>query len=291
VEPARPTDYARDHREYTFRTMRTATLALGLLYLPDAAAAPPTRDLPIDVPPAVLEKMVVLKSGPRRLYAVPDARIQVKVPEGIVRSDFLFVSEDGKTFRRMRPERGGLIGAESYYYFLWDPRVEREDQVGLYVDKDKKPAAAAYCGDKEAPLARLADAEARALLAAARFVEGPFGRQEYALARDDRGVYYYVDRGLGLTQDFRLFVGPRGALKLQKMKNVVRDSAGDVFASKTGTLRLILPREPSKQEGSWVKGKKRVPLVVLPLRENEGLIYGDLGVYVGVPYGSPCDQI
>jgi hypothetical protein len=266
-----------------------ALVALVLLSAAGPALATPPVDVPIEVPDEVKAAMTVLTNGKGRFYAAADNRLNApKGSDKIDRRNFIFVG-DGKTFRRMRPERGGVRGGDMYYYFLWDPRVEGHDKVGVYLNEKKYGV---YCGELKETLTRLAPADEKAAVAQATFVEGSMGRAEYALARDDRGVYYYVDRSLALSADFRLYVGPRGGMKLQKMKNVVRDSAGDVFASKSGELRLVLDnKEGGKQEGTWVRGKKRTPLIVLPLDDNEGLIYNELGIYVGVPIGSPCDQL
>ena len=267
--------------------MRALLLLLVVLPLVGPSTARAGKDVPLEVPPEIRDHMLILTDGAGVYWAMPDMRQSKKMPDKVARYDFLFVG-DGKVFRRMRPQRGGMNGWTYFYYFLWDPRIDVDDKVGMYLDRDGKWGV--YCGEKKLAVTRLAEADEKAMVAAAAFVEGPFGRQEYALARDDRGVYYYVDRGLGQTYDFRLYVGPRGAMKLQKMKNVVRDSAGDVFASKTGELRLVLNKADGKRDGIWVKGKKRTQLVTLPLDENEGLIYNELGVYTGIPYGSPCDD-
>ena len=65
-------------------------------------------------------------------------------------------------------------------------------------------------------------------------VANPHQREPHALLRDDRGVYYFVDRGRteGAEKNFRLWVGPKGAMVLQKMTNVVSDSAGDIVSTK-----------------------------------------------------------
>src|SRR5205823_14008873 len=101
----------------------------------------------------------------------------------------------------------------------------------------------------------------------------------YALLRDDRGNYYFVDHGTtpGDEKRFRLFLGPKGALKEQKMTNVVSDSEGDIFSTKTGSLRLIL----DKHETTWVQNEKKTKLVFLDPSDNHIMIYTDLGVYTG----------
>ncbi len=87
--------------------------------------------------------------------------------------------------------------------------------------------------------------------------------------------------------EFRLYSGPRGSMKPLKMVNVVSDSEGDIFSTKSGELRLVL----DKKESAWVQKGKRQQLKSLPVEDNVALIYSDLGVYVGQPLGTPCDLL
>ena len=90
------------------------------------------------------------------------------------------------------------------------------------------------------------------------------------------------------TKNFRLCAGIKGAMKLQKMTNVVSDSEGDIFSTKTGSLRLVL----DKHETIWVQSEKKTKLVFLdPVEDNHVMIYTDLGVYTGEPLGTPCDDL
>ncbi|MGZ3440551.1 MAG: hypothetical protein ACXVDD_13605, partial [Polyangia bacterium] len=88
-------------------------------------------------------------------------------------------------------------------------------------------------------------------------------------------------------KNFRLWAGMKGAMKLQKMTNVVSDSEGDIFSTKTGSLRLIL----DKHETTWVANEKKTKLVFLDPADNHIMIYTDLGVYTGEPLGTPCDDL
>ena len=112
-------------------------------------------------------------------------------------------------------------------------------------------------------------------------------RVAHALSRDDRGVYYYVDR----MQDeyggkgYRLFAGQKGGLKELGLTNIVSDSEGEIFASKKGELRFV----QGGGKATWIKGEKKTELVTVPLDMNLALIYGDLGVYEG-SLGTPCDE-
>jgi hypothetical protein len=68
---------------------------------------------------------------------------------------------------------------------------------------------------------------------------------------------------------------------------VVSDSEGDIFATKQGTLRMVL----GKSESLWAKGKQEQKLVQLPVADNRLLIYTDLGPYLGQRLGTPCDDL
>jgi hypothetical protein len=76
-------------------------------------------------------------------------------------------------------------------------------------------------------------------------------------------------------------------MKPLKMTNVVSDSEGDVFATRSGELRLVL----DKKESAWVQKGKRQPLRSLPVEDNVQLIYSELGAYTGQPLGTPCDVL
>jgi hypothetical protein len=112
-------------------------------------------------------------------------------------------------------------------------------------------------------------------------------RQAQALARDDAGNYYFVDR---MRDEFggkghRIFAGPKGGLKEMPMVNVVSDSVGEIYATKRGELRFVT----SSAEALWIKGAAKSKLTLIPVSENVDLIYGDLGVYDG-SLGTPCDD-
>ena len=144
------------------------------------------------------------------------------------------------------------------------------------------------CADRETPFSPSDPKRQEEILKTATFHSQRWKRRAYALARDNGGTYWYVDRARSdQVTDFRLWSGPRGALKPLRMTNVVSDSAGDIFATKGGDLKLVL----GKNEASWVQGKKAKDLILLPLAENAQLIYGDLGVYTGQPLGTPCDLL
>jgi hypothetical protein len=201
---------------------------------------------------------------------------------------------DGKKMSQLPPE--GNMTSPGWFF---EPRrfnKQNNDnfrgqdlRVFSHVDYDaEKKTCAVTCGDRTTQLQVVPAAEAKALLAKTTFGPPVRDRLPYALARDPKAVYYYVDRGAtaATEKNFRLFRGPKGALKLQKMTDVASDSEGEIFATKTGSLRLIL----DKKQSSWVQGEKAQPLTLVPVDQNYAMIYNDLGIYTGQKMGNPCDD-
>jgi hypothetical protein len=193
---------------------------------------------------------------------------------------------DGHAFHALRVYASQSEGEISFSLTFWDPRIKRSYQADLSL-KDKKYKV--QCDERTTELAPVPDDEAAKLVEAATFTKPLWQYRAYALARDERGTYYFVDRRREPegSMDFRLYVGPRGQMKRLQMTNVVSDSGGDIFSTKTGELRLILDRK----ESLWMKGKQRTQLTSVPVEDNAVLIYTDLGAYVGERLGTPCDDL
>jgi hypothetical protein len=207
----------------------------------------------------------------------------------------VFWSNDGVTFYRLRMTSGASDGYDEDLKRLdrnfWEPRGSgASSEAGFRYSKESQKLVI-ECASREAPLERLEGSAATRLMAGASFREPRWQRYSYALARDDTGRYFYVDnvREPEGAKRFRLFSGPRGAMKLLKMTNVVSDSEGDIFSTPKGDLRLVL----SKRESSWIVRNKPTKLIWLSVfnDENHALIYNDLGVYGGEPLGTPCDDL
>jgi hypothetical protein len=134
------------------------------------------------------------------------------------------------------------------------------------------------------------DDKAKPILDKAQFMSTAFIRRPHLLARDDSGVYYYVDviRKEYGGKGYRVFVGKKGAMKQRPLTDIATDSAGDVFATKTGDLRMVKDNTEGKQTITWVKGEKRIQLSFLDTDVNSQLIFKDLGVYSFT--GSICEN-
>ena len=242
-------------------------------------AAPAASGEPLDIT-ASKAKLKLLTDGKQHYVAV--------VPFGDMDAPFLYSADGGKTFYEQRVFGGGSSGDgskpdDSFDKVYWEPRVNAPYKASFSYRQQKYEV---QCDERKTELKPVADAEAKSLLDAAQFFKPRWKTQAYALARDNTGKYFYVDK----TRDgkaFRLWAGPKGNMKLQKMTNVVSDSEGDIFSTKTGSLRLVLNRG----ESLWVAGKAQQKLILLPIDDNHVLIYTDLGVYAGLPLGTPCDDL
>ena len=144
------------------------------------------------------------------------------------------------------------------------------------------------CGQRKIALQQLQSNEKTEVLKNLEFKTRPDIRTPYALARDKRGRYYFVDKGSTpeTQKDFRLYVGLSGRLKRQRMRDIVSDSEGEIFASYRGELRLYL----EKNDAVWVERGRHRRLTRVPIEKNYNLIYNRLGTYLGVPLYTPCDD-
>ena len=262
-------------------------LGLGLAFSATTWLAPPCAQAQKTqtVSPAI-DKMVLLTDGKSHYIAVvPFDRS----------ADTLFYG-DGKRFFSVPIQGGGAQGRERFNVTFVDPRyyIQFTQKSDLSMHDGKYTVT---CGKTETALTVVADAQAKPMLKAASFEKSPRKWQAYALARNNAGVYYYVDHnyidrrgGDGddkAGRNFRLFIGPKGNLKLQKMTNIVSDSEGDVFSTKTGSMRMVL----GKKEPTWIQKGKPSTLLSVPIDENMSMIYTELGVYAGERLGTPCDDL
>lgn len=261
------------------RKLNLALLSLSLFASPLAPSALAAPAETLEVTDKAKEKMVVLTDGKGHYVSV--------IPWGR-EDDRLFYAGDGKKFYSVPIVGGGSEQGKRFNIVFVDPRyyIQFNWRTDLTFLEGKYTLS---CGPRKVSLDPVDPAKAKDMIAAASFAPSPRKYRAYALARDTRGVYYYVDRGArpGTEKQFRLFVGPKGGLKPQKMTNVVSDSEGDIFSTKTGSLRLIL----SKNESSWLQNEKPTKLTIVPVEDNAAMIYTELGVYTGERLGTPCDDL
>ena len=263
--------------------MRAALIPVVLLAGATARADAPRKPADeIDVE-AFKAKMTFLHDGRGHYLAV--------VP---FESDPPVFYGDGKTFHRLRVfaySHNKAEGRESLSF--WAPTsVPRGGELELV-----EGTWTARCSDRHTPLMALDELETRKLLDRAVFKKVFWKRQASALARDDDGVYYYVDELRDDRPDterwddphpptgFRLFVGRKGKLREQKLTDTAVDSKGMVLTSRAGRLSV----DHAGKRMVWGRGKKREELVYLTVEDNLLLIYRDFGLYGKL--GVPCDVL
>lgn len=219
------------------------------------------------------------------LVVLTDDDGEVYVMSGTWGDDHYVFYGDGKTMYQLRVYGGGADGTTGRIDFsFWSPRADGNASI----ERNDKGAYQLSCGSETFGLKKAPDALAQKVLDTAAFKKPLWKRQAQALARDDAGNYYFVDR---LRDDYggkahRIFAGPKGGLKELPMTNVVSDSVGEIYATKRGELRFVT----SSSSATWIKGSTKTNLTIIPVEDNIRLIYGDLGVYEGT-LGTPCDEM
>jgi hypothetical protein len=265
-------------------------LALGLCTGSTLAFAAPDKLPPtVEIDAAAKAKMAVCTDGKSHYIAIgPHEQVNHQLYYG-----------DGKNMSEVDSQGHGMLSGTDFL----DPRfvaptyntnfrgLDMRVYSAVEYDADKK-SCALRCGERKQTLTLMSADDTKKLVGSATFRKSPRTREPYALARDDRGTYYYVDRGAtaDTKNNFRVFVGKKGAMKLQKMKDVASDSEGEVYSTATGDLRLITSNS-DKPEFTWMAAGKPTKLVVLPIRDNLNLVHTTLGVYTGERYGTPCDDL
>lgn len=240
------------------------------------AYGPPVKDEPLT--PAPDPKSLLLGTDGKGFYLAHPA-----VPDGFT----LFVG-DGKSFWRARIPGGSSGGAspKAFDYAAWDPRHQNAGRfAGVAFDGAKYVV---QCTREPAEWKPVPEAEARKLLARARFYKPRFRRVPYALARDDAGHYFYVDRTRDEddAKEQRLYVGTKGKMVGQEIADHVDDSAAEIWVTPAGSLKHPLN---TRTDAEWIVSGQRSPLSWLDPENQVELIYGALGVYAGSPLGTPCD--
>jgi hypothetical protein len=255
---------------------------IAFLCLTGTALAAPASDKkvkPVDAKP-VLDKLIVFRDDLGSFYVVP-------APDSFpmdVAAKWVFYG-DAKAVYRQRMISTSATPGKHYEWGMWAPRAKSHPARIELVD-DKLTLECNY-KDKR-PLTQLKADEAKTFFAKVTFYPELWQRQAKFLARDDDGVYYFVDE---LREEYggnghRIYVGLKGSMKELAMTNMVSDSGGEIYATKTGQLKIIADKD---NKAFWIKGGKKTELTVLEPIDNRYLIYRDLGIYGSL--GTVCDDL
>lgn len=253
----------------------------GLSFADDKKAMKDPAPFPVDVNPNK-EPVVVLKDASGGTYVI--------VGEPTRASKKAFYGTGKQLYEQITI--GGSTDGDAYSINVWAPRIKEMRPGGILRRKDGTYFRTCD-GLDDAILTELTGDKAKAVLDKSQFLSPGLVRRPHLLARDDMGIYYYVDNlaerhgGKG----YRVFVGKRGAMKQLPLVDVAEDSAGAVFSTKTGDLRLIsnFGGTETRKSSTWIKGNKRTELIILDLDVNSPVIFKELGIYKLV--GGICDNV
>jgi hypothetical protein len=239
---------------------------------------------PVDIKP-YKNKLVVLKDADGGVYAVTNEKGE---------DPHIFYGANAKVLYEQLPEGSSSRNGD----VAWSVAVMAPRTPYPFIGQIERKEDGSYrraCGEVYAELTELTGDKAKEILGKAQFLTTTLIRRPYLLARDDRGVYYYVDelRQMYGGAGHRVFVGKKGALKQMALTDVTSDSAGEVFSTKSGDLRLVHSFDDKENRGKpsaqWIRGEKKTDLINLDPYMNQPLIWRDFGIYK-IP-GSICGNI
>jgi hypothetical protein len=258
--------------------MRARDAILLLLVLTGIASADDPKPKPVDVK-AIRDKLLLFEDTQGGTYVVlpgPDGRLFYGTTAKVVYEQIIVTkSTDG----------------DAWSLGVYAPRVSGITPVLVQRRKDTG-AFERWCDETAMPLKPIAADRAKPMLEKMQFMTNALIRRPQFFARDDAGVYYYVDqlaKAYG-GQGYRVFSGKKGAMKQLPLTDVAHDTGGDVFSTKSGDVRFVVDANDSaKNSAYWIKGDKKHELTILDRDANSRVIFKDLGIYTFL--GTPCDEL
>ncbi len=269
---------ANNHQTKTIHARLALAVAVAVLCCAAFARAEP-KPKRVDIKP-FRDQLVVLADARGYVYVI---KPRVKVNRKYL-AQRVFYGLPGKTLYE-QVNTGYSRNDKAYSYQTWAPRLRGIQPA--YLMFDKQGTFHRKCADDDVVLTQLTGDKAKAVLDKSELRTPFLTRRPHLLARDDSGVYYYVDRlapeygGRG----YRVFVGRKGALRQRPLVDVATDTAGQVFSTRSGDLRLA----STSHDAVWIRGNKRTQLVYLDTITNSRVIFNDLGIYHFL--GTVCDTI
>lgn len=230
---------------------------------------------------AVRDKLAVLTDG--------KGHYLVAIPMAI--DNFVFYGNDKELHLQHLSSGSRDTGKKTASRSFWAPP---SNKAHLYYDTGKWSVE---CEDRVTKLVPVSESKARQILEGAVFKKPLFEREPLYLARDLVGNYYYVDKlrderdraaqrqRRQLVKGYRLFIGRKGRMREQTLTDSADDSRGVVLNTRAGALSV----DHTTSTMVFSRGKQRTELLYLPVGDNLGVVYQDLGIYNR--YGTPCDDM
>jgi hypothetical protein len=250
-------------------------IAVVAVVVPVVAAADDPKPKPVDIKP-FRDQLIVLADAAGGTYVVKPGE------------DPQIFFGTGKTLYA-QVITGRSTNGDAWDVATWAPRSTTY-QPGSISRRDDGSFMKFCGGENQTGLTRVTGDKAKAVLDKSQFVTTGLMHVPHVFLRDDAGTYYYVDalNKVYGGKGYRVFVGKKGAMKQLPLSDVAADSAGEVYATKSGDLRLTITDQGGKT-AVWGKGEKKTPLIVLDIDREEPMIYRELGVYTFT--GTICDDL
>jgi hypothetical protein len=255
-------------------------VAISLTAAVAAVAVADPKPSPVDIKPFRAE-LLVFKDAAGGTYVVRQAQSESRLFYGT-----------GKTLYE-QVIVGRSRNGDAWSINTWAPRIPQMRPA--YFERKQDGTFQKSCdGKDDSILTQLTGDKAKAVLDSSQLMTEALVRRPHLLARDDAGVYYYVDRLANAYggKGFRVFVGKKGAMKQLALTDVASDSVGEVFSTKTGDLRLTTQNteaDRAPHKALWIKGEKRIELMSLDLDVNSPVIFTELGIYKFI--GTLCENV
>lgn len=251
-------------------------VAVAFVAFPLVAAAGDPKPKAVDIKP-FRDKLIVLADAAGGTYVVkPGEDAQI------------FYGTGKMLYAQVVVGRGA--NEDDWNVNVWAPRAPGYQPGSI---ERHSGAFEKFCGgENKTALTLVTGDKAKAILDRSQFVSTAMFRTPHAFLRDDAGAYYYVDqlrREYG-GKGYRVFVGKKGAMKSLPLTDTAIDSAGEVFATKSGDLRLVINDDgTTPKTATWVKGGKKTTLTILDMQQDEPIIFKELGIYSFL--GTICDDL
>jgi len=229
-------------------------------------------DLPLEEPPP----------GPLSLATDGKGHYVAYVPGNI---DVLYVGTTQKLYAQ-RIVSGGSEGDKRLEFYFWEPRTRAPAEAEFQMREGKFTLT---CAKKQLAFTPVPKAQGDALLKKMKLFKPRWQRRGYAIARDEEGVYYYVDhlREPDDNTDFQLYIGEAGSLVPVETRVVASDRDGDIFGTPDGKLRF----SHQAREAEWMQNGTKHKLKYFDIVDLAQDVYTKFGVYKGESLGTPCDWL
>jgi hypothetical protein len=222
-----------------------------------------------------------------RVFKAENEHILVLVP--FSNGDAVFWGKPNDLLYRQEPLSSSADRPESYSISLIDRRYPRR---GYSIQYPVKERTTVVCGPDHLALSPMDLAEGEELLKGAQFVLPFWKRSAHFLARDDYGVYYFIDKANYYDDtpipesSYRVFIGWKGEILQSPLKMVAQDSVGEVYGMTNGNRRVVI----NQGVGRYFDGDEVRVLHTLNLYADSQLMYRDNKIYGNARHGTPCDS-